>query len=46
LRQDSRFTSPQYIAQPKQAQMQISMDGKVRVIDNIFTERLWRTMPA
>ena len=24
--------------------MQISMDGKGRALDNIFTERLWRTV--
>lgn len=24
--------------------MQISMDGKGRAIDNIFTERLWRSL--
>jgi putative transposase len=28
----------------KQAQVQISMDGKGRALDNIFTERLWRTV--
>jgi len=25
--------------------VQISMDGKGRALDNIFTERLWRTVP-
>lgn len=42
--QGSHFTCPQYIDRLKQAQVQISMDGKGRALDNIFTERLWRTV--
>ncbi len=42
--QGSHFTSPQYINRLKQADVQISMDGKGRALDNIFTERLWRTV--
>ena len=42
--QGSHFTSPLYIDRLKQAEVQISMDGKGRAIDNIFTERLWRTI--
>jgi len=42
--QGSHFTSPQYIERLQQAQVQISMDGKGRALDNIFTERLWRTV--
>jgi putative transposase len=42
--QGSHFTSPQYIDRLKQAKVQISMDGKGRALDNIFTERLWRTV--
>lgn len=42
--QGSHFTSPQYIDRLKQAEIQISMDGKGRASDNIFTERLWRTI--
>lgn len=42
--QGSHFTSPQYIDRLKQAQVHISMDGKGRALDNIFTERLWRTV--
>jgi putative transposase len=42
--QGSHFTSPQYIDRLKQAEVQISMDGKGRALDNIFTERLWRTV--
>jgi len=42
--QGSHFTSPQYIGRLKLAQVQISMDGKGRALDNIFTERLWRSV--
>lgn len=42
--QGSHFTSPQYIERLKAAEVQISMDGKGRALDNIFAERLWRTI--
>ncbi len=42
--QGSHFTSPQYIARLEAAEVRISMDGKGRALDNIFTERLWRTV--
>lgn len=42
--QGSHFTSPQYIERLAQAQVQISMDGRGRALDNIFTERRWRTV--
>jgi putative transposase len=42
--QGSQFTSPQYVHLLEQAQVQISMDGRGRAMDNIFTERLWRTI--
>lgn len=42
--QGSHFTSPQYIDRFQAAGTQISMDGKGRAIDNILTERLWRTV--
>jgi putative transposase len=42
--QGSHFTSPQYTQLLLGAQVQISMDGKGRALDNIFTERLWRTV--
>lgn len=42
--QGSQFTSPQYIRLLKEGDVQISMDGKGRAIDNIFTERLWRSI--
>jgi putative transposase len=42
--QGSHFTSPQYQQLLREANVQISMDGKGRAIDNIFTERLWRSV--
>ena len=42
--QGSHFTSPQYIERLQIAKIAISMDGKGRALDNIFTERLWRTV--
>lgn len=42
--QGSHFTSPKYIRKLKDAQVQISMDGKGRALDNVFTERLWRSV--
>ena len=42
--QGSHFTSSQYIERLVEANVQISMDGKGRALDNIFTERLWRSV--
>jgi len=42
--QGSHFTSPQYLDRLDARGIQISMDGKGRALDNIFTERLWRTV--
>lgn len=42
--QGSHFTSQQYLQLLQEAQVKISMDSKGRAIDNIFTERLWRTV--
>jgi putative transposase len=42
--QGSHFTSPQYIQLLLDAEVQISMDGKGRALDNIFIERLWRSV--
>jgi len=42
--QGSHFTSPQYTDLLTEAGVQISMDGRGRYVDNIFTERLWRTI--
>ena len=42
--QGSQFTSIEYTDILKQKNVQISMDGQGRCFDNIFTERLWRTV--
>ncbi len=42
--QGSHFTSPRYTGLLTSANVQISMDGRGRCMDNIFTERLWRTV--
>jgi putative transposase len=42
--QGSQFTSGDFTSILKSADIKISMDGKGRVIDNIFIERFWRTM--
>jgi len=42
--QGSQFTSPQLTGQLEAAGVRISMDGKGRAYDNIFTERLWRSL--
>ena len=42
--QGSQFTSPEYISRLLAVDVRISMDGKGRFLDNIFTERLWRTI--
>lgn len=42
--QGSHFTSAQYIDRLLTANIQVSMDGKGRALDNIFTERLWRSL--
>lgn len=42
--QGSHFTSPQYTRRLLAAQVRISMDGRGRAMDNIFTERLWRSL--
>jgi len=42
--QGSQFTAEVYINELKDNDIQISMDGKGRAIDNIFIERLWRSV--
>jgi len=42
--QGSQFTSDDFTKLLLEAGVQISMDGKGRVFDNIFVERLWRTV--
>ena len=42
--QGSHFTSPKYLERLQREDIKISMDGRGRAMDNIFTERLWRTV--
>lgn len=42
--QGSQFTSPRHTQILVLAGIRISMDGKGRAIDNIFVERLWRSL--
>ena len=42
--QGSHFTAQAYIDLLEQAGSRISMDGRGRCLDNIFTERLWRSV--
>lgn len=42
--QGSHFTTEQYLEPLRAKGVRISMDGKGRALDNIFTERLWRSV--
>jgi len=42
--QGSQFTSEAFTTVLKQQQVKISMDGRGRAFDNIFVERLWRSV--
>ncbi len=42
--QGSQFTSDAFIAVLEKNGIRISMDGKGRALDNIFVERLWRSL--
>src|ERR1035437_2083564 len=42
--QGSQFTSPDFLAPLKKRGISISMDGRGRALDNIFIERLWRSL--
>jgi len=42
--QGSQFTGGEWIEELKAAEVTISMDGRGRAFDNIFTERLWRSV--
>ncbi len=42
--QGSQFTSDDFTGTLKQHEVTISMDGKGRCMDNIFVERLWRSL--
>jgi len=42
--QGAQFTSDAFTGALKAADIQISMDGKGRWVDNVFVERLWRSL--
>lgn len=42
--QGVQFTSDEFTQLLREAEVKVSMDGKGRVFDNIFTERLWRSV--
>ena len=42
--QGPQYTSEEFIGILKDADIRISMDGRGRLYDNIFVERLWRTV--
>ncbi|WP_339635809.1 integrase core domain-containing protein, partial [uncultured Sneathiella sp.] len=42
--QGSQFTGSAWITTLTEAEVNISMDGRGRYLDNIFIERLWRSL--
>lgn len=42
--QGSQFTSPDFTTVLKNNEIGISMDGRGRALDNVFVERLWRSV--
>jgi len=42
--QGSQFTSEKFTGELEERQISISMDGRGRCMDNIFIERLWRSL--
>jgi putative transposase len=42
--QGAQFTSSVFTARLEEHDIQISMDGRGRALDNIFVERLWRSV--
>jgi putative transposase len=42
--QGSQFTATVFLDRLRDKEVKISMDGRGRCMDNIFTERLWRTV--
>ena len=42
--QGAQFTSPRFTGMLLDAKVRISMDGKGRWMDNVFIERLWRSL--
>ncbi len=42
--QGSQFTSQEFTGRLREADVRISMDGRGRALDNVFVERLWRSV--
>ena len=42
--QGSQFTSPRFTSRLEGEGIRISMDGRGRALDNVFVERLWRSL--
>lgn len=42
--QGSQFTANAFVSELEEAGVRVSMDGRGRAFDNIFVERLWRTV--
>ena len=42
--QGAQFTSTDFTGRLETAGIKISMDGRGRALDNVFVERLWRTV--
>lgn len=42
--QGRHFTANDYVTLVDEAGVQTSMDGRGRALDNIFTDRLWRSL--
>lgn len=42
--QGSQFTSSDFTGELERRKIQVSMDGRGRWLDNVFIERLWRTL--
>ena len=42
--QGSQFTSTAYVEAVEEAGTWVSMDGRGRCLDNVFVERLWRSV--
>ena len=42
--QGSQFTSKEWISELQEREIEVSMDGRGRWMDNVFIERLWRSL--
>ena len=42
--QGAQFTSPRFTSRLEEEGVRISMDGRGRALDNVFVERLWRSV--